>query len=141
MKRPPASMRKGFDQSLAYALQTTRTMLFTDWEKTPPDVAERLLFHLDQYPVAGEKFIRIDSEEEKLIMQHLPLLYPPEMEWLLKQMAMVVLEKHDRRAPFFRRIADRYKAIEEAYPEAKESFRPFVLPPTPNHPRGREGSR
>lgn len=105
--RPPDQMRKGFDVRLAYALQTTRQMLFEDWQTTPPDAARRVMLHADQLPLEEE--FSWDPDLQELIRKILPYLEPPEMEWLLLQAALKVLEKKDNRSSLFRQIIDRYK--------------------------------
>ena len=51
MNKPPARMRKGFDQQLARALKTTRQILFVDYVKVrPEDAADTWGFPLDGAP-------------------------------------------------------------------------------------------
>lgn len=108
--KPPDQMRKGFDAKLAYALQTTRKMLFEDWQTTPPDQARRVMLHADQ--LALEEEFSWDPDLQELLRKILPYLAPTEMEWLVLQVALKVLEKKDNRGPLFRQIIERYKLFE-----------------------------
>ncbi|MEI8196717.1 MAG: hypothetical protein WCI73_12535, partial [Phycisphaerae bacterium] len=42
MRTPPNQMRKGFDLSLSDTLQTTRSMIFSDWKYNAPDKTDRV---------------------------------------------------------------------------------------------------
>jgi hypothetical protein len=149
MKSPPSQMRKGFDQKLAYALQTTRDMLFTDWRETAPEHAERIWLHPDQFSLSEAELIRIQVPEEQLLLRIVPWLMASEQEWLLLQAALKVIESNDRRAPLFWKILERFKpsdrpsspsAQETIHQESTPAAAPRPVPaPTAKRPRRKKG--
>lgn len=55
MREPPVRVLKGLDQRLAFALETTRSALFTEWFIQPPKEVKRTIFHVDQLPDVEER--------------------------------------------------------------------------------------
>lgn len=96
LKEPPKRMRKGFDQSMAAALQTTRETLFNDYTTVSPEEAPRYLAFapsaMDGY--LGELF---------------EVLAPSEREMVAQIATLMVMGKNDRRRPEVERLVRKYQ--------------------------------
>lgn len=111
-KVPPRHMRKGFDQKLAYALQTTKQVLFTDWKTTAPDQADRVIFHSDQLPLTEKMSWSPDLQQ--LLQGIIPHLAPSEQEQELMRIVVMITDKGpaDSRYEMAKAIMDRFKLVE-----------------------------
>ncbi|HEX8340075.1 MAG TPA: hypothetical protein VF624_04125 [Tepidisphaeraceae bacterium] len=140
-------MRKGFDASLARALQTTPDMLFNDWRGVPPEHTDRVLFHPDQFFAASRDELLLLTPVDELLIEVSRRLWQGEVEDVLEYAVKLVLARNDERAPEFREIAERFKMFEQRKPPPKEDVRKAIPrgemwlhpggPPGPLQPTGR----
>jgi hypothetical protein len=91
MASPPEQMRRGLDEKLAYALETTRSMLFTGWKDTRPDSAERILFHPDQTSLPDEPSL---SPEIHTLVAKVAAIMPPTVLERYFQIGIVMATGH-----------------------------------------------
>jgi hypothetical protein len=103
MAEPPKRMRKGFDQQLARALETTPQTLYVEFGHVPPEKAARVVGGpFDIYP--GTLSTSPTITDGALIEEVLTRLMPSEMEKVLEYAILLVRAKGDGRAAEF----DRY---------------------------------
>jgi hypothetical protein len=88
-------MLKGFDSSLASALETTREMLFTDYAVVRPERAPR---HMTIGP----------SDADRLLSELLEMLLPSETEKLIEQAALILRASNAVRRASVDRLARKY---------------------------------
>ena len=98
-------MRKGFDRSLAMALNTTRGVLFVDYVSIPPNAATRVFpFPTVEGPTDEKHRPPERSEPGSLLGEVMVRLFAAEREKVAEYAIQLVLAKNDTRRPEFERF-------------------------------------
>jgi hypothetical protein len=114
MELPPRRMRKGFDGSLARALQTTKQVLFQEWAHVAPNAVDRFIFHPDHFFPTGHKTRFLTLPTDVLLKKVVDRLLPTEVEKVLEYAVQIVVAKHDARLEEFRPIAETFDIIQRS---------------------------
>lgn len=110
LKVPPNRMLKGLDQRLAYALETTKGMLFRDYFLTAAEAAPRVLFHIDQMPASDVG--TYNPEQVAVLKKLIDQLPPSKVETLLQIAAILGRENPTEDTEMVHR---RFSQINEAF--------------------------
>lgn len=123
MANPPSRMRKGFDKSLARALETTPDVLFIDYADLEPEKVFRVYAVPDElFPSPNDPSMLFSEPLEKTLRDVLIGLHDSELEDVVQFAIRLVLSKNDTRRPQFERFYDRHFLRLDGTNEAKHNY-------------------
>lgn len=107
---PPKRMLKGFDRTLAAALQTTRQILFQDYASTSPDSAP-IILHGDHW-FKGARADRMHAlPVDTMLEQIISSMDMAERERMIEYGSQMILAKNDRRRAAVEKVMNNFGSL------------------------------